>query len=244
MKGIDLEFNRKFWDILGRMGRGTAARYQDRCEKDVFVSRVSRILFSPDRPMKVLFSKESAFEFLMPLPERNITTSGKDRKYKQYAMSFAYGYSDEVFFEFLNFKGEMSKRDLKHNDCLFIMYEEIEPKTYNGMLKHFLAETSIKFEREYRLIKDGLKEGEISQFVDGVKVKNRKGMISIKEFLDSKYPFRKAEKTGFNWGSREIDVYFIDIDKMDEKELIAFRDSEAGRMTSISQLYNLANKFI
>ena len=95
MKNINIKKLKKFWGLLSNHKRSVPTDggiYQGRCEKEVFVSRVSRMLLSAETPMKILFEEEERYDYILPRPVHTVTRenfkTGKKEKYLQYSLQF------------------------------------------------------------------------------------------------------------------------------------------------------------
>ncbi len=245
MRKVNRKNLSKFWDKLSKMGRSSSALYQGRCEKQVFVSRVSRILFKEPTALRILFSDSDDYDYILTHPEMNVTAhsmqdKGK-RKYKVYSLDYALGYGDELTLTFLNHKGNRKTKNLHYNDILGIMFQTITVGHYHNIIKKFLVPLSVRFERKHMRYKGGLKGSEHAKFISKVKIKDSKGLEEIKDYLDSLYNFKLNEKVGFDVGD---DYWMIDVKSMTEKERDELINRPMGEHSYLNNVYTLVKELL
>lgn len=245
MRKVNRKKLSKFWYKLSKMGRSSSELYQGRCEKQVFVSRVSRLLFKEPTALKILFSDSDDYDYILTYPELNVTAHSmqdkEKRKYKVYSLDFVLGFGEELSLTFLDHQGNKKNKKLLYNDILGIMFQKITFGHYNNIIKKFLVPLSVRFERKHMRYKSGLKGSEHAKFISKVKIKDTRGLVEIRDYLDSLYNFKLNEKVGFDL---DDDYWMIDVKSMTEEERDELINRPMGEHSYLNNVYTLVKELL
>ena len=233
MKNLNIKKVKKFWSILSSLGKASVQRYQERCERDIFVSRVSRLILCPKQPLKILFDESTTFEYI--IPSLDMTYKRDDgSKYNKYALSYCLQeYGEEIYFSYIDYLGKTINKKLTYNSCIRLMHQQTSLEKFDEIYNIFSLSLKEVFQRKYFIIKRQVGGSEHKEIIDDISVRSKKDLNTIKTYLEKKFNFIEYEN---HWN--------VDLHSMNMKELTAARSAPRGEIFYVEGVYNLVMELL